>query len=101
VIYRKEQDPRNQNIPTDTPAAKPGFCAKQDWTEKDLNAPGIHAMWAPDVVKGLDGRYYLYYCMDYLPEIGVAVCDTPAGSYEYLGLVRHADETVLGQKKVI
>ena len=62
-----------------------------------LNPPGIHALWAPDVVKGPDGRYYLYYCLDFLPEIGVAVCDTPAGSYEYLGLVRHKDGTVLGK----
>ena len=59
VIYQKEQDPRNQNIPTDTPAPKPGFCAKQERREGDLNGPGIHAMFAPDVVKGPDGRYYL------------------------------------------
>ena len=25
VIYRKDQDPRNQNIPGDTPPNKPGF----------------------------------------------------------------------------
>ena len=56
--------------------------------------PGIHALWAPDVVKGLDGKYYLYYCLDFLPEIGVAVCDTPAGSYEFLGFVKHADGTI-------
>ena len=99
VIYRKDQDPRNQNIPADTPPAKAGFCAKQVWTEEDLNAPGIHAFFAPDVVEGQDGRYYLYYCMDYLPEIRVAVCDSPAGRYEYLGLVRHADGTALGQKE--
>lgn len=40
VIYRKNQDPRNQE--------------------------GGHCMWAPDVAKGLDGRYYLYYCLDVL-----------------------------------
>ena len=51
-----------------------------------------------DVVCGPDGRYYLYYCLDFLPQIGVAVCDTPAGQYEFLGLVRHEDQTPLGEK---
>ena len=73
VIYRKNQDPRNPE--------------------------GEHCLWAPDVVKGLDGRYYLYYCFDTLPQVGVAVCDTPAGAYEYLGLVHYADGTVLGEKE--
>ena len=97
VIYRKEQDPRNQNIPEGAPVygAKPqtGVVARKP---EDANAPGIHAMWAPDVVQGRDGRFYLYYCLDFLPEIAVAVCDEPAGAYEFLGLVRHADGRVLG-----
>lgn len=99
VIYRKEQDPRNQNIKAEGQEAKPGFCAKPDWTDKDLNKPGVHAMWAPDVVEGLDNKYYLYYCLDYLPEIGVAVSDSPAGPFEYLGLVRHKDQKILGRKE--
>ena len=61
VIYKKHHDPRNADM--------------------------CHCLWAPDVTRGLDGKYYLYYCMDTLPEIGVAVCDTPAGKYEYLGLM--------------
>lgn len=97
VIFCKEQDPRNQKnakpdeIPFiyDTKGRFPG----------GLNAPGIHALWAPDVVQGRDGKYYLYYCLDFLPEIGVAVCDTPAGKYEFLGFVRHADGTLLGQRE--
>lgn len=55
-------------------------------------------MYAPDVVRGNDGRYYLYYCMSgeygiggYHGPIQAAVCDTPAGAFEYLGYVRHAD----------
>ncbi len=55
-------------------------------------------MYAPDVVRGNDGRYYLYYCMSgefgkggYFGPIRVAVCDSPAGSYEYLGYVRNPD----------
>lgn len=41
-------------------------------------------MYAPDVVQGNDGRFYLYYCMSgekgvggYGQQISVAVCDTP------------------------
>lgn len=81
VIYRKRQDPRNQNLP-----------------ETVRTEDAVHAMWAPDVVQGMDGKYYLYYCLDFLPEIAVAVCDSPAGQYEYLGLVRHADKTALGAR---
>ncbi|MCM1258283.1 MAG: family 43 glycosylhydrolase [Roseburia sp.] len=98
VIYRKEQDPRNQNIPADPPEQKLLFGILPEAPE-DLNPKGIHAMWAPDVVRGLDGRYYLYYCLDFLPEIGVAVCDTPAGKYEFLGLVKHGDGTALGRRE--
>lgn len=57
-------------------------------------------MYAPDVVQGNDGKYYLYYCMSgefghggYFGPISVAVCDTPAGKYEYLGFVRNSDGT--------
>lgn len=96
VIFRKDQDPRNQNIPEDAPPAKAGI-GIEDRVAGDLNAPGVHAMWAPDVTQGADGRYYLYYCLDWLPEIGVAVCDEPAGKYEFLGFVRHADGRILGQ----
>lgn len=55
-------------------------------------------MYAPDVVQGNDGRFYLYYSMSgdfgqggYHGPISVAVCDTPAGEYEYLGYVKHPD----------
>ena len=98
IIYRKEQDPRNQNIPADTPPNKPKFNVEVK-DENSLNPPGIHAMWAPDVVQGADGRYYLYYCLDYLPEIAVAVCDSPAGKYEFLGFVRHSDGVPLGRRE--
>ena len=29
----------------------------------------------------------------------MAVCDTPAGAYEFLGFVRHADGSILGQRE--
>lgn len=97
VIYRKAQDPVNQNIPADAPPQTLVF-GIQPKKPTDLNPRGVHAMWAPDVTRGSDGRYYLYYCMDFLPEIGVAVCDSPAGHYEYLGRVRHADGMPLGSR---
>ncbi len=59
-------------------------------------------MYAPDVMQGSDGRYYLYYCMSgrdgnggYFGPISVAVCDSPAGKYEYLGYVKNPDGTPL------
>lgn len=98
VIYRKTQDPRNQNIPEDAPEQTILYGIEPQ-KESDLNPKGIHAMWAPDVAKGPDGRYYLYYCLDFLPEIAVAVSDTPAGQYEFYGYVKHPDGTALGQGK--
>lgn len=51
-------------------------------------------MAAPDVVRGNDGRYYLYYTTDgFQAPMSVAVCDTPAGKYEYIGFVRNPDGT--------
>ena len=59
-----------------------------------------NALYAPDVVQGNDGKYYLYYCLSgyrgkggYASPIGVAVCDTPDGRYEYLGTVKNPDGT--------
>ncbi len=68
IAYRKEQDP--------------------SYSEK------YKAMYAPDVVKGNDGRYYLYYAMAggcFTGPIHVAVSDSPAGSFAYHGCVRNAD----------
>jgi len=100
VIFKKEQDPRNQNIPADEPAPKPGFFADmENLMDEDLNPHGIHALFAPDVVQGPDKRFYLFYCLDYLNGIGVAVCDEPAGEYEFLDFVRHKDGSILGERE--
>lgn len=74
VIYRKEQD--------------------------SLNRSGRRCFFAPDVAKGPDGRYYLYYTLDFVGPIAmsVAVCDSPAGKYEFLGHVRFPDGHVWGSK---
>lgn len=66
--------------------------------KQDPRYPDPQYMYAPDVVQGNDGRYYLYYCMGgdygqggYQGPIGVAVCEEPAGQYEYLGVVKNPD----------
>lgn len=55
-------------------------------------------LYAPDVAQGANGRYYLYYDLSgragkhgFDGPISVAVCDTPAGKYEYYGDVRYPD----------
>ena len=72
VIYRKEQDPMN-----------PG---------------GRRCLYAPDVVQGPDGRYYLYYAFDFMGRIGVAVCDEPAGRFEFYGHVAFPDGHLWGER---
>ena len=72
VIYRKTDDPDNRN--------------------------GIFCLYAPDVTQGPDGRYYLYYVMDGVGYVSVAVCDSPAGRYQFLGYVRWPDGTRLGER---
>lgn len=67
VIFQKDQDPRPGNL------------------------------YAPDVVKGLDGRYYLYYSKADTSVISVAVCESPGGKYEYLGDVSYPDGRVMGE----
>lgn len=80
VIYRKEQEPLQQD------KSIPGI--------PDRMAQGLpHLLFAPDVVQGRDGRYYLYYSMDFSNMISVAVCDTPGGQYEFLSHVKRADGT--------
>ena len=54
-------------------------------------------MYAPDVVQGPDGRFYLYYAMSGILLTGplhVAVSSSPAGPFEYYGAVRNPDGSV-------
>ena len=71
-------------------------------TEQDPDYSEYKYMYAPDVVCGNDGRYYLYYCMageygygGYSRPISVAVSDKPAGPFEYLGHVKYPDGSVM------
>lgn len=63
------------------------------------NDPEKRLLFAPDVQKGADGRYYLYYFFDLFGVMAVAVCDTPAGQYEFYGHIHYADGTLLGKKE--
>jgi len=69
VIFRKDQDARQGNL------------------------------YAPDCVQGPDGRYYLYYSKDDSSVIGVAVCDRPAGEFQFYGEVIYPDGRVLGDSE--
>ncbi len=67
-------------------------------TTDPLNTDGKMCLYAPDVTVGPDGRYYLYYVLDHVSVVSVAVCDTPAGKYEFYGYVHYEDGTRLGEK---
>ena len=71
VIFRREQDP--------------------------LNKEGKYPLFAPDVEKGKDGKYYLFYAPAGTRSIGVAVCDTPCGQFEFVGHVTHENGKLAGQ----
>lgn len=68
ISYRRDQDPHN-----------PG---------------GKWELFAPDVVRGSDGRYYLFYCLRMREEFGVAVSDTPAGPFTFYGHIRRPDGSI-------
>lgn len=73
VIYRKKQDPKNKL--------------------------GLRLLFAPDVVQGTDGLYYLYYAFDFMGIMGVAVSETPAGPFQFLGHIQYPDGTLWGRRK--
>ncbi len=67
-------------------------------TADPLNERNNMCLYAPDVTVGPDGRYYLYYVLDRVCVVSVAVSDTPAGRYEFYGYVHYEDGTRLGEK---
>lgn len=67
-------------------------------TADPMNADGHMNLFAPDVTVGPDGRYYLYYVLDQTCVVSVAVCDAPAGRYQFLGYVHYKDGTRLGER---
>lgn len=75
-----------------------------DWSCKGVSYPrrgernrlGIRCMWAPDCVRGLNGKYYLYYCFGFDNRIHVAEGDEPDGPFRFYGCVRHRDGVCYG-----
>ena len=68
ISYRREQDPHNVD--------------------------GKWELFAPDVVKGPDGRYYLFYCLRMQQEFGVAVSENPAGPFAFYGHIHYPDGSI-------
>ena len=63
------------------------------------NPDGEGCLYAPDVTKGPDGRYYLYYVVSNLQVVSVAVCDEPAGKYTFLGYVHDQENRRIGERE--
>jgi arabinoxylan arabinofuranohydrolase len=68
-------------------------------TSDPLNKDGRMSLFAPDVTKGPDERYYLFYVLNAADVVSVAVCDSPACEYKFLGYVHYPDGTMLGRRK--
>lgn len=68
-------------------------------TDDPLNREGRMCLYAPDVTRGPDGRYYLYYVLDKVSVVSVAVSDSPGGKYDFLGYVRYPDGVLLGERE--
>ena len=85
IIYKKTQDPLNgAPYEKELPKFDRGVGIENQ----------LHNLFAPDVAQGPDGRYYLYYALDFVNVISVAVCDTPAGKYEFLDFVTREDGSI-------
>ena len=61
-------------------------------TDDPSGADGTHMLYAPDCAQGPDGRYYLYYALQGVDEIGVAVSDVPEGPFAFYGHVKIASQ---------
>lgn len=72
VIFRKDQDPLNKRK---------------------------KALYAPDCIQGVDGRYYLFYSAIGTNAIGIAVSNNPTGPFEFYNYVKYKDGTILGRTK--
>ncbi len=73
IILKKNEDPDNKN------------------SRKDL--------YAPDVTRFKDGKYYIYYAYNFTGKVGVARSDKPTGPFTFLGHVRYNDGTEIGTRR--
>lgn len=70
VIYKKEQDP--------------------------LLSEENKYLFAPDIVQGKDGKWYLYYTLGSSGVMSVAVADNHTGPYEFYGTVKERNGHIIG-----
>ncbi|MFP7159679.1 family 43 glycosylhydrolase [Priestia aryabhattai] len=68
-------------------------------TQDPMGRRGNRFLFAPDVQRGPDGKYYLYYAFDFIGVMAVAVCDSPAGKYKFHGHIHYKDGTLLGARE--
>lgn len=66
-------------------------------TQDPMNKDGSRMLFAPDVVRGPDGRFYLYYCLCFVSKVSVAVSDKPEGPFEFYGYVKYPDHILNGK----
>lgn len=68
-------------------------------TDDPDNPDGTSCLFAPDVCRGSDDRYYLYYVLHDKPYVSVAVSDVPQGPYEYYGIVQDENGEIIGLRE--
>ena len=81
-----------------------GFGPAQVWTSTDfvnwtlmpMNWPDSHWIWAPDVIRHTDGRYYYFYCQPCIIHCGVS--ETPRGPWKN---ILGESEAVLGPDRFV
>lgn len=66
-------------------------------TDDPHNKENKYSLFAPDVVRGKDGNYYLYYCLSHREEFGVAKSDRPEGPFQFYGHVRRKDGSIFDE----
>ena len=59
----------------------------QNWDVKPLNICGENLFWAPSMIKGGDGKYYLYYSSGFDFKCHLYIGDSPTGPFEKFGKV--------------
>ena len=67
-----------------------------DTRNDPFNRDGKWTGYAPDMCRGADGRYYLYYAINNDSVMSVAVCDEPAGKFEFYGHIRLPNGRIYG-----
>ncbi len=58
-----------------------------EWEVKPLGITGIHLFWAPSVIKGENGKYYLYYTNGFDFKCHLFIGDSPTGPWNDYGFV--------------